>query len=127
RVFHRAGEGRAKCGDAVGRRFVDGERPAELGAGHQKLDELAVLVGGRGARWVTHTRRSRSWRSSGVRAASSTEGASRSGARGPAWAITVIFFSLSQSALVAFQLDQVLFRASPSPRSIARLIWLPPV
>jgi len=40
--------------------------------------------------------------------------------------MTVIFFSASQGALVAFQLDQVLLRASTSPRSIARLMALPP-
>ena len=38
----------------------------------------------------------------------------------------VIFFSLSQTGLVAFQLDQVLLRAWTSLRSMARLIWLPP-
>jgi hypothetical protein len=38
-----------------------------------------------------------------------------------------ILYSLSHAGLVAFQLDQVLLRASTSPRSMARLISVPPL
>jgi hypothetical protein len=84
-----------------------------------------VVAIGRPSR-VPDTTSSITLRSSGERASSSTEGTSRSFARGPAWTMTAILLSLSHAALVAFQLDQVLLRASTSPRSIARLISLPP-
>ena len=59
----------------------------------------AALVANGRPSWVPDTTSSISWRSSGVRAASSTDGASRSGARGPACAMTVILLVLEPCRL----------------------------